>query len=103
MTTNSLKEKPLADRFSSALALLKMRSSRRTPVWKLPFCDSETIQQAIYSKVLHVELAKSNMLGCPDERSEQAGLLHSVPGKDKDGVELRSLGWGQLPVISWSH
>lgn len=50
-----------------------------------------------------MKLAKSNALGCPDERSEQAGLLHSVPGKDKDGVELRSLGWGQLPVISWSH
>lgn len=44
-----------------------------------------------------------NALGYPDERSEQAGLLHSVPGKDKDGVELRSQGWGQLPVISWSH
>lgn len=45
VTTNSLKEKPLADRFSSALALLRMHSSRRTKVWKLSFYDSETIQQ----------------------------------------------------------
>lgn len=50
-----------------------------------------------------MELAKSDALGCPDEGSEQAGSLHCVPGKDKDWVELRNLGWARLPVISWSH
>lgn len=49
--------------------LLEMRSSRRMPVWKLSFYESET-KSTIYDKVLRIKLEKSEASGCPDEGNE---------------------------------